>query len=358
MQLGHRQAVRHWILIPVCAGSNPAAPASSYPVQFCGLLELIIMGVSVLEREMVLVSGSANRPLARKISDYLDIPLADAMVSQYSDGESRVELKTNVRGKDVFIVQPTSPPVNHHIMEAVILADTCRRASASCVTLVTPYFGYARQERKSAPRTPITAKLVADMIEVSGIKRVLTLELHEAAIQGFFNIPVDHLFIKPVFAKHYTDLTNMVVISPDAGGVERARAMAKLFGCELAIMDKRRENPNDSTIMNIVGNITNKDCLIVDDICDTGGSLINATEALLKNGAKSVRAAITHAVLSGAAIKRINTSQLQELVLSDSIYQGDKIKSSKVIVTLSVAELLGKAIRRIHNSESISKLFI
>lgn len=311
-----------------------------------------------MEREMVLVAGNANRPLAKKIAAYLDIPVADALVDQYSDGESRVELRTNVRGKDVFIVQSTCPPVNHHIMEAIIIADACRRASAGCVTLVAPYFGYARQERKSASRTPITAKLTADLIEVSGIKRVLTLELHESAIQGFFNIPVDHLFIKPVFAEHYRERSNMVVVSPDAGGVERARAMAKLFACELAILDKRRENPNDSTVMNIVGNIVAKDCLIVDDICDTGGSLLNATAALLDNGAQSVRAAITHAVLSGEAVEQLAASQLQELLVSDSICLSSDADACEKIVVRSVAELLGKAMRRIHNSESISKLFI
>ena len=311
-----------------------------------------------MEREVVLVSGNANRPLAKKIADYLDIPLADALVGQYCDGETRVELRTNVRGADVFIMQPTCPPVNHHIMEAIIIADACRRASAGCITLVAPYFGYARQERKSASRTPITAKLTADLIEVSGIERVLTLELHESAIQGFFNIPVDHLFIKPVFAEHYRECSNLVVVSPDAGGVERARAMAKLFACELAILDKRRENPNESTILNIVGNITGKDCLIIDDICDTGGSLLNATAALLDNGAQSVRAAVTHAVLSGDAVAKLLTSQLQELLVSDSICLPLAATAGEKIVTRSVAELLGKAVRRIHNSESISKLFI
>ncbi len=311
-----------------------------------------------MEHEMVLVAGNANQPLAERIAACLDLQLADALVGRYSDGESRVELRTNVRGKDVFIVQPTCPPVNHHIMEAIIIADACRRASAGCVTLVAPYFGYARQERKSVSRTPITAKLTADLIEVSGIKRVLTLELHESAIQGFFNIPVDHLFIKPVFAAHYRQCHNMAVISPDAGGVERARAMAKLFACELAILDKRRENPNDSTIMNIVGNISGKDCLIVDDICDTGGSLLNATTALLKNGARSVRAAVTHAVLSGTAVEKLAASQLKELLVSDSICLSPAAAACKKIVSRSVAELLGTAMRRIHNSESISKLFI
>ena len=309
-------------------------------------------------REMILVSGNANRPLAKKIACYLNIPLADAFVGQYGDGETRVELRTNVRGADVFIVQPTCPPVNHYIMEAIIIADACRRASAGCVTLVAPYFGYARQERNSASRTPITAKLIADLIEVSGIKRVLTLELHAAAIQGFFNIPVDHLFIKPVFAEHYRQCRNLVVVSPDAGGVERARAMAKLFACELAIIDKRRENPNDSTVMNIVGTIAGKDCLIVDDICDTGGSLLNATAALLDKGAQSVRAAVTHAVLSGNAIDKLATSQLQELLVSDSIVLPSAAAAVDKIVVRSLAELLGKAMRGIHNSESISKLFI
>ncbi len=311
-----------------------------------------------MKRDMILLSGNANRPLAEKIADYLGIPLANALVGQHCDGETRVELRTNVRGADVFIVQPTCPPVNHHIMEAAIVADACRRASADCVTLVAPYFGYARQERKNTSRTPITAKLIADLIEVAGVKRVLTLELHAAAIQGFFNIPVDHLFIKPVFAQHYRACRNLTVVSPDAGGVERARAMAKLLACELAILDKRRENPNDSTIMSIVGNVTGKDCLIIDDICDTGGSLLSATTALFDNGAQSVRAAVTHAVLSGDAVTRLSASRLQELLVSDSICLSPTATSEKKFVTRSVVELLGKAIRCIHDSASMSELFI
>ena len=301
------------------------------------------------QRTMVVVSGNANRPLAEKIAHYLDLPLADVLVGQYGDGETRVELRSEVRGADVFIVQPTCPPVNHHIMEAVIIADACRRASASCVTLVAPYFGYARQERKGTADTPITAKLVADLIEVSGIRRVLTLELHEAAIQGFFNIPVDHLFIKSVFVERYREQHHLVVVSPDAGGVERARAMAKLLACELAILDKRRECPNDSTVMNIIGNVAGKDCLIVDDICDTGGTLLNATAALIDSGAQSVRAAVTHAVLSGQAIDKLLTSPLQEVLVSDSICLPPTAVGKKIVVC-SVAELLGKAMQRMHDS--------
>lgn len=297
-------------------------------------------------REIVLVAGNANRPLACRIAGYLDIALADALVGQFSDGESRVELRTDVRGAEVFILQPTCAPVNQHIMEAIIIADACRRAAAGRVTLVAPYFGYARQERKSSLHTPITAKLIADLIEVAGIEQVLTLELHASAIQGFFNIPVEHLFIKPLFAEHYRGCAEMVVVSPDAGGVERARALAKLLGWELAILDKRREYPNDSTIMNIIGNIVDRDCLIVDDICDTGGTLISATEALLQQGARSVCAAVTHAVLSGDAAARIMASRLRELVVSDSICLPPHTTLCSRITTLSIAALLGNAIQR------------
>ena len=305
----------------------------------------------------MLVTGNANPPLAERISSHLAIPLAQTLVTAFSDGETRVELRANMRGNDVFIVQPTCPPVNHNLIEALVIADACRRASASSITLVAPYFGYARQERKNAPMTPITAKLVADMIEVAGIDRLLTLELHESAIQGFFNIPVDHLFIKHVFARHYQRRDNLVVVSPDAGGVERSRVLAKLFACDLAILDKRREDANESIVMNVVGNIDGKDCLIVDDICDTGGSLVNATEALLVNGARSVRAAITHPVLSGNAVERIRASRLQELLVSDSIDLSTDAQSCQLIATVSIAELLSRAIKRIYNSESISSLF-
>jgi ribose-phosphate pyrophosphokinase len=312
----------------------------------------------VNDAELIVLSGNANKPLAEKICRYLDVPLGRASVSQFSDGETRVELETNVRGRDVFIVQPTCAPANHHIMEAVIMADACRRSSAQRITLVVPYFGYARQERKSAPRTPITAKLVADLIEASGFSRVLCLELHTSAIQGFFNIPVDHLFAKPIFSSYFSTVENMVIVSPDAGGVERARAMAKHFECGLAIIDKRRERPNESAVMNLIGDVRGKRCLIVDDICDTAGSLTQAATALRENGAISVSAAISHPVLSGKAVERIEKSDLTELVVTDSIPLSAEARKCKKIITLTISELLGKAIRRIHNADSISSLFI
>jgi len=311
-----------------------------------------------MDTELIVFSGNSNRPLAQKICQYLDIPLGKATVSQFSDGETRVELESNVRGRDVFIVQSTCAPANHHIMEAVIMADACRRSSASRITLVMPYFGYARQERKSAPRTPITAKLVADLIEASGVDRLLCLELHTSAIQGFFNIPVDHLFAKPIFAPYFTEVDNLIVVSPDAGGVERARAMAKHFSCGLAIVDKRRDRPNESSVMNLIGDVTGKRCLIIDDICDTGGSLAKAAATLMENGAISVTAAVSHPVLSGPAIERISTSVMKELVCTDSIPLPPAAAGCKKIVQLSISELLAKAIRRIHNADSISSLFI
>jgi ribose-phosphate pyrophosphokinase len=311
-----------------------------------------------MDAELVVFSGNANRPLAAKICSWLDAPLGQALVTQFSDGETRVELQENVRGRDVFIVQSFSAPANHHIMEALIMADACHRSSAQRVTLVSPYFGYARQERKSAPRTPITAKLLADMIETSQFNRVLTMELHTSAIQGFFNIPVDHLYAKPIFSSHFTNLTNPVVVSPDAGGVERARAMAKHFNCGLAIVDKRRDKPNESSVMHIIGDVEGKNCIVIDDIVDTGGSLSQATDALLDRGAATVTAAISHPVLSGPAIERIAKSRLKELVVTDSIVLSKEARDCGKIRQLSIAELFGKAIRRIHNDDSISALFI
>lgn len=241
-----------------------------------------------MEPHLIVFSGNANPVLADRICSALGIEPGKASVSSFSDGETRVEIQSNVRGRDVFIIQPTCAPANHHIMEALILADACRRSSAQRITLVAPYFGYGRQERKSAPRTPITAKLVADLFETAGFNRVLTLELHTSAIQGFFNIPVDHLFAKPVFAEYLSSrsdiMTNLVIVSPDAGGVERARALAKVFNCGLAIVDKRREKPNESTVMNVIGDVAGRNCLIVDDICDTAGSLAKAADTLTLRG--------------------------------------------------------------------------
>jgi ribose-phosphate pyrophosphokinase len=311
-----------------------------------------------MDAELIVFSGNANRPLAEKICAWLDQPLGEATVSHFSDGETRVELHENVRGRDVFIVQPISNPANHHLMEAMIMADACHRSSATRITLVMPYFGYARQERKSAPRTPISAKLVADLIQTSQVDRVLTLELHTSAIQGFFNIPVDHLYAKPIFSSYFRSQENLVVVSPDAGGVERARAMAKFFNCGLAIVDKRRDRPNESAVMHIIGDVKGKNCLIVDDIVDTAGSMTKAADSLLNAGALTVRAAVSHPVLSGPAIENLTNSNLKELVVTDSIQLSPEARQCGLITQLSIAELFGKAIRRIHNDDSISALFI
>lgn len=310
--------------------------------------------------ELVVFSGNAHQPLAEKICAQLGATLGKAFVSKFSDGETRVELQTNIRGRDVFVIQPTCAPVNHHLMEALIIVDACRRASAQTITLVTPYFGYARQERKSAPRTPITAKLVAELMESAGITRLLTLELHNAAIQGFFNVPVDHLFVKPVFASYFNHLkdSGVVVVSPDAGGVERARAMAKHLQCGLAIVDKRRDGPNECEVSNIIGDVKGKLCLIIDDIIDTGGSLVKATDALLGAGAKEVHAAITHPVLSGKAVINIAESALVQLVVTDSIPLSKEAEKCSKIKQITISKLLAEAILRIHNFDSVSSLFI
>lgn len=311
-----------------------------------------------MENDLVVFSGKSNKVLAQSICDHLDIKLGQAVVGRFSDGETRVELNENIRGRDVFIIQSTCSPVNENIMEALIMIDACRRASAKRITMVCPYFGYARQERKSAPRTPISAKLVADLFTVAGIDRMLVLELHTSAIQGFFNIPVDHLFAKPIFGPYFTASENFLVVSPDAGGTERARAMAKYYNCGLAIVDKRRDQPNESAVMNIIGDVEGKDCLIIDDICDTAGSLCKAADALMSKGASSVSAAITHAVLSGPAIQRVMDSSIKELVVTDSIPLSSEAQNCGKIKQLSLGELLSKAIRRIHNAGSISSLFV
>lgn len=313
-----------------------------------------------MSSEILLFSGNSNPTLAKKISENLGINLGDALVGQFSDGETRVELHDNVRGRDVYIVQSTCAPTNHHIMEALIMVDAAKRASAERITLVAPYFGYARQERKSAPRTPITARLVASLFETAGINRLLSLELHNSAIQGFFNVPVDHLFANPIYAEHFSNkIEDLIIVSPDAGGVERSRAMAKHFGCGLAIIDKRRTRANESTINHIIGDVKGKHCLIIDDIVDTGGSLVNAANALLADGCLTVRAAITHPVLSGEAIAKIaNSSALTELVVTDSIPLVPKAQACSKIRQVSIARLMSEAIKRIHNHDSISSLFI
>ncbi len=305
-------------------------------------------------------SGNSNTLLAQEISKELQIPLGKANVKKFSDGEIQVEIEENVRGMDVFVVQSTCTPVNVYLMELLIMMDAMKRASAERVTAVMPYYGYARQDRKVAPRAPITAKLIADLITTAGASRVLTIDLHAGQIQGFFNIPVDHLYSAPVMIefikKKFAD--NLVIVSPDAGGVERARAFGKRLGASLAIIDKRRPEPNQSSVMNIIGEIQNKTALLLDDMVDTAGTLTQSADALLKAGAKRVAACCTHPVLSGAAIERINKSALHELVVTETIPLRVEANSCKKIVALSVSKLLGEAIKRIHNNDSVSSLFI
>ncbi len=313
-----------------------------------------------MDSEVVLLSGNANINLSKKICEYLKVPLGKALVSQFSDGESRIEVLENLRGKDVYLLQSLSNPANHYIMESLVMIDACRRASANKITLVAPYFGYARQDRKTGPRTPISAKLLAELYEAAGIDRLLSLELHNSAIQGFFNVPVDHLFANSLFYEYFSKLPikDLVIISPDSGGVERSRALAKKFDCGLAIIDKRRDKPNDSAVMNIIGSVKGKNCLIVDDIVDTGGSLVRACDALMQEGALEVRAAISHAVLSGPALKRIQESSLVQVLVTDSIPLSKQAQCTDKIVQISISSLVAEAIHRIHNYDSISSLFI
>jgi ribose-phosphate pyrophosphokinase len=305
-------------------------------------------------------SGNSNTPLAREICGHLAVPLGAAKVRPFSDGEIMVEIGENVRGRDVYVVQPTCAPANDNLMELLIMADALKRASAARITAVIPYFGYARQDRKVAPRTPITSKLVADLISTSGFDRVLTMDLHAGQIQGFFNIPVDHLYAAPVVLRDIADRFSdaLVVVSPDAGGTERARAFAKRLDASLAIIDKRRSGPNVSQVMNIIGDVEGKTCIIVDDMIDTAGTLCQAAQALKDKGAGKVHAFATHAVLSGPALERIDNSCLEEVVVTNTIPLLDKLKACKRLRQLSVAELLAEAIRRINGSESVSSLFV
>ncbi len=306
-------------------------------------------------------SGNANRALAEKICAYLAIPLGRANVKTFSDGEIFVEIQENVRGADVFVIQPTCPPVNDHLMELLIMIDALRRASARRITAVIPYYGYARQDRKVIPRTPITAKLVANLITVAGARRVLTIDLHAGQIQGFFDIPVDHLYAAPVLITYLKEEfrgKEIVIVSPDAGGVERARAYAKRLNAGLAIIDKRRLRPNESEVMHVVGDVKGKVAIIVDDMIDTAGTICKAAEALYERGAKEVHGMATHPVLSGPAIERLKKSPMKSVVVTDTIPLREEAKKLKKIKVLSVAELLGEAIRRIHNDDSVSSLFV
>ncbi len=310
---------------------------------------------------MKLMAGNSNLPLARAIAEYLDIPLTDASVRRFADEEIFVEIHENVRGEDVFLLQSTSYPANDHLMELLIGIDACRRASAKRITAVVPYFGYARQDRKPGPRTPISAKLVANLITEAGADRVLSVDLHAGQIQGFFDIPTDNLYAAPLMASDIKARYNgadLMVVSPDVGGVVRARALAKrLDNAPLAIVDKRRERPGESEVMNIIGDVRGRSCILADDIIDSGGTLCNAAQALVDAGAKSVAAYITHGVLTGGAVARVDKSALTELVITDTIMPTDAARDSSRIRFLTAAELIGEAVRRIADESSVSSLF-
>ncbi|MGN8023154.1 ribose-phosphate pyrophosphokinase [Phyllobacterium sp. 22229] len=309
---------------------------------------------------MKLFAGNSNRVLAESVAKYLNIPLGKASVRRFADQEIFVEIQENVRGEDVFVMQSTSFPANDHLMELLIMIDAFRRSSAKRITAVLPYFGYARQDRKAGPRTPISAKLVANLITEAGANRVLTLDLHAGQIQGFFDIPTDNLYAVPVIASdvrtHY-GTSNVMVVSPDVGGVVRARSLAKRIDAQLAIVDKRRDRPGESEVMNVIGEVSGKDCLLFDDIVDSGGTLCNAAEALLAKGATSVTAYITHGVLSGGAVARITSSKLKELVITDSIQPTPAIEAAHNIRVLSISDLIGEAVSRTAAEESVSSLF-
>lgn len=308
--------------------------------------------------ELLIFTGNAHPELAKEICEILNIPLGDILVSRFSEGEIRVKLNENVRGKDVFLIQPTCPPPNENMMELLIIIDALKRASAGRVTAVLPYFGYARQDRKDQPRVPITAKLVANLITVAGADRVLTIDLHAGQIQGFFDIPLDHLFAVKVFVEHIKKMKieNLVVVSPDVGGIKMARAYAKKLSAGLAIVDKRRVSPEETEVMHILGEVRGKNVVIVDDLIATGGSLVEAVSTLKNGGAKKIYGAITHPVLSGDSVKKIENSPLEKLFVTNTIPISEEKKSSKICV-LSIAPLLAEAIKRIHNEESVSSLF-
>jgi ribose-phosphate pyrophosphokinase len=315
----------------------------------------------VAVKRFCLFTGNANPALAAEIAKVLDMPLGEARVSRFSDGETFCEIGENVRGLDTYVIQPTCSPVNDNLMELLIMCDALRRASATSITAVMPYYGYARQDRKVAPRTPITSKLVADLLVTAGVSRVLSVDLHAGQIQGFFNIPLDHLYALPVFLEDYLKSRfnkDSVFVAPDAGGVERTRAYSKRLGASLAIIDKRRERANVSEVMHLIGDVSGKDCIIVDDMIDTAGTLCNAARAVMAGGARSVVACATHGVLSGPAVQRIEESALAEVVVTNSVLASEEARAAKKIKFLSIGRLLGEAIRRIHNSDSVSSLFV
>ncbi|MDP7651953.1 MAG: ribose-phosphate pyrophosphokinase [Rhodospirillales bacterium] len=309
---------------------------------------------------MKILAGNSNPPLAEAISAYLNLPLTRASIRRFSDMEVFVEIHENVRGEDAFVIQPTSYPANDHLMELLVTLDALRRGSARRITAVLPYFGYARQDRKSGPRTPISAKLVANLIAVAGADRVLTIDLHAGQIQGFFDIPLDNLFAAPVMTKDMAerfDSEQLMIVSPDVGGVVRARAYAKRLNTDLAIIDKRREQAGVSEVMNIIGDVKDRRCILVDDIVDSAGTLCNAAEALMKAGATSVSAYVTHGVLSGGAVARVTSSPMEKLVITDSIMATEAMRVSHNIEQLTIAPLMAEAIRRISEETSVSSLF-
>ena len=310
--------------------------------------------------DLKIFSGRAHPALAAEICQYLGIPVGQVTLFNFSDGENYCQIDENVRGADVFVVQPTSSPVNDHVMELLILLDAFRRSSASRITAVMPYFGYARQDKKDKPRVPIAAKLMADLLTASGADRILTMDLHTLQIQGFFNIPVDHLFAAPVLLDAIREMKveDLVIVSPDVGGVARARAIGKRLGASLAIIDKRRSGPNETEVLNVVGDVHGRDVLILDDIIDTAGTLVQAEEALRKQGARRTFAAAVHPVFSGPALERIRDSGLEALFVTNTIPVEDAMRRCEKIRTLSVAPLLGEAIQRIHEGASVSSLFV
>ncbi len=313
-----------------------------------------------MSRELRVFTGNAHPALGEAIVRFLGIPMGRAHLSRFSDGEVWFQIKDNVRGADVFLIQPTAPPANENLMELLVMLDAFKRSSASRITAVMPYYGYARQDRKDKPRVPITAKLVADLLQTAGTDRILTMDLHATQIQGFFDIPVDHLFAAPVIMDYVSKLKlpNLTVVSPDAGGVERARAYAKRLECALAIVDKRRDAPNVAEVHHVIGDVEGRTTLIVDDLVDTGGTLAKVAEALKRAGATDVLASSSHAILSGQGLQRIEDSPLSRLIVTDSIPLSEEKRSSKKVVVLSVAELMGKAIRNIHEEASVTSLFV
>lgn len=309
---------------------------------------------------ITLLTGNAHKQLARQVANHLNIHVCDTTVTTFSDGEISVQINENVRGSDVFVIQPTCTPVNHNIMELLLLIDALKRASARRITAVIPYYGYGRQDRKVQPRVPISSKLVADILTAAGTNRILTVDLHAGQIQGFFDIPVDHLYASPVLLDYMgrCEFKDLVVVSPDAGGVERARAFAKRLHASLAIIDKRREKANVSQVMNVIGVVKGRDTLILDDMIDTAGTVVQAASALKEKGARKVFASCTHAVLSGPAIDRINGSVIEELIVTDTIALDHKKEMCNKLTVLSIAPLLAEAIKRIHEESSINSLFV